>query len=36
MFVQTLFNRLLFVHFLSRKGWLTFDGRQRLPQRALA
>ncbi len=26
MFVQTLFNRLMFVHFLSRKGWLTFDG----------
>lgn len=25
MFVQTLFNRLMFVHFLSRKGWLTFD-----------
>ncbi len=24
MFVQTLFNRLLFVHFLSRKGWLKF------------
>ena len=26
LFVQTLFNRLLFVHFLSRKGWLTFEG----------
>ena len=25
-FVQTLFNRLMFVYFLSRKGWLTFDG----------
>ena len=25
MFVQTLFNRLMFIHFLSRKGWLTFD-----------
>ena len=25
LFVQTLFNRLLFVHFLSRKGWLTFE-----------
>ena len=25
LFVQTLFNRLMFVHFLSRKGWLTFD-----------
>lgn len=26
LFVQTLFNRLLFVYFLSRKGWLTFNG----------
>ena len=25
-FVQTLFNRLMFVYFLSRKGWLTFSG----------
>ena len=25
-FVQTLFNRLMFVYFLSRKGWLTFRG----------
>ena len=25
LYVQTLFNRLLFVHFLSRKGWLTFN-----------
>ncbi|MCY4618577.1 MAG: hypothetical protein OXD50_08505 [Chloroflexi bacterium] len=25
-FVLTLFNRLMFVHFLSRKGWLSFDG----------
>ena len=24
-FVQTLFNRLMFVYFLSRKGWLKFD-----------
>ena len=24
LFVQTLFNRLMFVYFLSRKGWLTF------------
>ena len=24
-FVQTLFNRLMFVYFLSRKGWLTFN-----------
>ena len=26
MFTQTLFNRLMFVYFLSRKGWLRFDG----------
>ena len=26
LFTQTLFNRLMFVYFLSRKGWLTFDG----------
>ena len=25
-FTQTLFNRLLFVHFVSRKGWLKFHG----------
>ena len=25
-FTQTLFNRLLFVHFVSRKGWLSFNG----------
>ena len=25
-FVQTLFNRLMFVYFLQRKGWLRFDG----------
>ena len=25
-FAQTLFNRLLFVHFVSRKGWLRFNG----------
>ena len=25
-FTQTLFNRLLFVHFVSRKGWLRFSG----------
>ena len=25
-FNQTLFNRLLFVHFVSRKGWLSFNG----------
>ena len=25
-FVQTLFNRLMFIYFLSRKGWLTFNG----------
>ena len=26
-FVQTLFNRLMFVYFLSRKDWLTFNGK---------
>ena len=25
-FTQTLFNRLLFVHFVSRKGWLKLNG----------
>ena len=25
-FVQTMFNRLLFIHFVSRKGWLKFNG----------
>ncbi len=25
-FTQTLFNRLLFVHFVSKKGWLKFRG----------
>ena len=25
-FTQTLFNRLLFAHFVSRKGWLKFNG----------
>ena len=25
-FTQTLFNRLMFVYFLSRKGWLSFNG----------
>ena len=25
-FAQTLFNRLLFIHFVSRKGWLRFKG----------
>ncbi len=24
LFVQTLFNRLMFIYFLQRKGWLTF------------
>ena len=24
LFVQTLFNRLMFVYFISRKGWLEF------------
>jgi hypothetical protein len=27
LFTQRLFNRLLFIAFLERKGWLTFDGR---------
>ena len=26
LFTQTLFNRLMFVYFLSRKGWLKFNG----------
>ena len=26
VFTQTLFNRLMFVYFVSRKGWLSFDG----------
>ena len=26
LFTQTLFNRLMFVYFLSRKGWLSFKG----------
>lgn len=26
LFVQTLFNRLMFIYFLSRKGWLKFEG----------
>ena len=26
VFTQTLFNRLMFVYFLSRKGWLAFNG----------
>lgn len=26
LFTQRLFNRLLFIHFLSRKGWLSYDG----------
>ena len=26
LFTQTMFNRLMFVYFLSRKGWLSFDG----------
>ena len=27
-YTQTLFNRLLFVHFVSRKGWLAFSGNK--------
>ena len=26
LFTQTLFNRLMFVYFVSRKGWLSFGG----------
>jgi len=26
LYVQTLFNRLMFIYFLSRKGWLKFKG----------
>ena len=26
LFTQTLFNRLMFVYFISRKGWLNFGG----------
>lgn len=26
LFAQTLFNRLMFIYFLSRKGWLNFRG----------
>ena len=26
LFVQTLFNRMMFVYYLSRKGWITFNG----------
>ena len=25
-FTQTLFNRLLFIHFISKKGWVTWNG----------
>ena len=32
LFTQTLFNRLMFVYFLSRKGWLKFKGDTGLPQ----
>ena len=28
LFVQTLFNRLMFVYFLSRKGWLNFSNEK--------
>ncbi len=28
IFTQTLFNRLMFVYFISRKGWLTFNGNK--------
>ncbi len=28
MFTQTLFNRLMFLRFMERKGWLTFGGHK--------
>ena len=28
LFCQTLFNRLMFLYFLQRKGWLTFNGER--------
>jgi hypothetical protein len=28
LFTQRLFNRLMFIHFLSKKAWLEFDGRK--------
>jgi len=28
MFTQTLFNRLMFLRFMERKGWLTFAGKK--------
>ena len=28
MFTQTLFNRLMFLRFIERKGWLAFGGRK--------
>jgi hypothetical protein len=28
LFTQRLFNRLMFIHFLSKKGWLEFGGRK--------
>ncbi len=28
LFTQRLFNRLMFIHFLSKKEWLTFNGRK--------
>ena len=28
LFTQTLMNRLMFLRFIERKGWLTFDGRK--------
>jgi len=27
LFTQTLFNRLMFLRFIEKKGWLTFDGQ---------
>ncbi|MCY4578117.1 MAG: Eco57I restriction-modification methylase domain-containing protein [Chloroflexi bacterium] len=28
LFTQALLNRMMFVHFISRKGWLTYDGNK--------
>lgn len=35
MFVQTVMNRLLFLRFVERKGWLKFDEAQGTPQNYL-
>ena len=35
-FVQTVFNRLMFVYFLSRKGMAAVRQQRRLPERTVA